>query len=167
LIIDGGSYLTANKVNIPSGKERLSMQRARVKRHDPTQVEIIATFTQQAIKNSVTLADLLRRPGFHYVDLDRYRSPNLDQAERRLKLTSNILAISSASRIVNQIARPGTSSSYRQDLDYSAIRTKKRGEKACQKVEAANNWSSCAGGGISGDVNAFASLFGVRVPLPN
>jgi tRNA uridine 5-carboxymethylaminomethyl modification enzyme len=46
--------------------------------------EAIAAATGQKIKGSISLADLLRRPGFHYVDLERYglRNPNYDRAEK-------------------------------------------------------------------------------------
>lgn len=69
------------QANIVAEKERLHA--TRVKEHDPVG-KAIAADTQQAIKNSITLADLLRRPGFHYVDLDRYglSNPSLDFFEK-------------------------------------------------------------------------------------
>jgi tRNA uridine 5-carboxymethylaminomethyl modification enzyme len=55
----------------------------RVKEKDEVGIAI-ATATEQKIKGSITLADLLRRPGFHYVDLERYGLGNLtcDRAEK-------------------------------------------------------------------------------------
>ncbi|MCZ0902292.1 tRNA uridine-5-carboxymethylaminomethyl(34) synthesis enzyme MnmG, partial [Microcoleus sp. HI-ES] len=47
----------------------------RVKEHEEVGKAILAD-SQQAIKGSITLADLLRRPGFHYVDLERYNLGN-------------------------------------------------------------------------------------------
>ena len=59
--------------NIAAEKERL--YETRIKERDELGVQI-ATATGQKIKGSVTLADLLRRPGFHYVDLERYGVAN-------------------------------------------------------------------------------------------
>lgn len=72
---------TQKKIKIAAEKERL--QDVRVKEHDELG-KAIASDTQQKIKGSITLADLLRRPGFHYVNLDQYGlgNPNLNQAER-------------------------------------------------------------------------------------
>ena len=38
----------------------------------------IVADTQQRIKGSITLADLLRRPGFHYSNLEQYELGNLE-----------------------------------------------------------------------------------------
>ncbi|MGK7873338.1 MAG: tRNA uridine-5-carboxymethylaminomethyl(34) synthesis enzyme MnmG [Xenococcaceae cyanobacterium] len=69
------------QTNINAEKERL--HETRVKERDEVGVAI-ASNTQQKIKGSITLADLLRRPGFHYVNLDRYGlgNPNLNQGEK-------------------------------------------------------------------------------------
>lgn len=61
--------------NIIAEKERL--HEIRVKEHDEVGIAI-ANHTQQKIKGSMTLAELLRRPGFHYVDLERYGLGNSD-----------------------------------------------------------------------------------------
>ncbi len=60
---------TQKQANIAAEKERLHTRR--LKEHDPIGQTVMAE-TQQAIKGSITLADLLRRPGLHYPDLDRY-----------------------------------------------------------------------------------------------
>jgi tRNA uridine 5-carboxymethylaminomethyl modification enzyme len=67
--------------NITAEKERL--YETRVKEHNALGKKI-ATDTEQKIKGSISLADLLRRPGFHYVDLERYNLGNskLNQAEK-------------------------------------------------------------------------------------
>lgn len=69
------------QANIIAEKERL--YETRIKERDELGVAI-ANDTQQKIKGAVSLADLLRRPGFHYVDLDRYGlgNPNLTINER-------------------------------------------------------------------------------------
>ncbi len=57
------------QANIVAEKERLYS--TRVKEHEDLGKQILAE-SQQSIRGSITLADLLRRPGFHYVDLERY-----------------------------------------------------------------------------------------------
>jgi len=57
---------TDKQANIIAEKERLHS--TRVKEHEPVGIAI-ASATGQRIKGSITLADLLRRPGFHYPDL--------------------------------------------------------------------------------------------------
>lgn len=67
--------------NIIAEKERL--HETRIKENDDIGLEIVSD-TQQKIKGSITLAELLRRPGFHYVDLERYNLANfqLNKAEK-------------------------------------------------------------------------------------
>ncbi|MGB3693114.1 MAG: tRNA uridine-5-carboxymethylaminomethyl(34) synthesis enzyme MnmG [Spirulinaceae cyanobacterium] len=69
------------QANIIAEKERLHS--TRVKERDQVGVAI-ATDTQQKIKGSITLAELLRRPGFHHQDLASYGLGNLElnQAEK-------------------------------------------------------------------------------------
>jgi tRNA uridine 5-carboxymethylaminomethyl modification enzyme len=57
------------QANIVAEKERL--HETRVKEHEAVG-QRIATETGQRIKGSITLADLLRRPGFHYPQLQQY-----------------------------------------------------------------------------------------------
>lgn len=111
------------QANIGAEKERL--QSTRIKEHEAVGIAI-ATHTQQAIKGSATLADLLRRPGFHTVDLDRYGlgNPNLDRAEREgaeidIKYSGYI------QRQQNQIEQMSrqTNRKLPADLDYQAIET--------------------------------------------
>lgn len=47
------------------------LHQTRIKEQDDVGQQL-AAYTQQKIKGSITLADLLRRPGVHYGDLDRY-----------------------------------------------------------------------------------------------
>lgn len=67
--------------NIAAEKERL--YETRIKERDEV-AESIVSDTQQKIKGSITLADLLRRPGFHYSNLEFYRLGNdrLDRVEK-------------------------------------------------------------------------------------
>jgi len=57
------------QAQIVAEKERL--YETRLKEQEATG-QAIADYTQQKIKGSITLADLLRRPGFHYADLERF-----------------------------------------------------------------------------------------------
>ncbi|HEY9825704.1 MAG TPA: tRNA uridine-5-carboxymethylaminomethyl(34) synthesis enzyme MnmG [Stenomitos sp.] len=72
---------TRKQANIAAETARL--QTARVKEQDPAGIAIAAE-TGQAIKGSLTLADLLRRPSLHYIDLDRHGlgQANLSDDER-------------------------------------------------------------------------------------
>ena len=69
------------QANIIAEQERL--YETRIKERDEVALQIVED-TQQKIKGSITLADLLRRPGFHYKDLSRYNLHNeeLNQAEK-------------------------------------------------------------------------------------
>ncbi|WP_404788223.1 tRNA uridine-5-carboxymethylaminomethyl(34) synthesis enzyme MnmG [Altericista sp. CCNU0014] len=60
---------TRKQANITAEKERLHA--TRLKEQDEVGMAIAAE-TDQAIKGSITLADLLRRPSIHYVDLERH-----------------------------------------------------------------------------------------------
>ncbi|MBD2653769.1 tRNA uridine-5-carboxymethylaminomethyl(34) synthesis enzyme MnmG [Synechocystis sp. FACHB-383] len=57
------------QANITAEKERLYS--TRIKEQDEVG-KSIADYTQQRIKGSIVLADLLRRPGFHYPDLEKF-----------------------------------------------------------------------------------------------
>lgn len=69
------------QAKIAAEKERL--YETRIKERDEVGVAI-ALKTGQAIKGSIVLADLLRRPGFHYIDLEKYNlgNPKLTQTEK-------------------------------------------------------------------------------------
>jgi tRNA uridine 5-carboxymethylaminomethyl modification enzyme len=63
--------------------EKLRLQTVRVKELDETG-KAVAAFINQSIRGSVTLADLLRKPGFHYGNLGQFglSDERLDRAER-------------------------------------------------------------------------------------
>lgn len=69
------------QANILAEKKRL--ETTRVKEREEVGVAI-ASDTQQRIKGSITLAELLRRPGFHYPQLEQYGlgRPELELAEK-------------------------------------------------------------------------------------
>ncbi|MEM6254178.1 MAG: tRNA uridine-5-carboxymethylaminomethyl(34) synthesis enzyme MnmG [Cyanobacteria bacterium P01_D01_bin.156] len=72
---------TRKQENIAAEKERLHS--TRVKAHEPVGKQIVAD-TGQKIKDAIALADLLRRPRFHYAHLEQYNlgNPELTRAEK-------------------------------------------------------------------------------------
>ena len=72
---------TRKQANIVAEKERLHS--TRVKAHEPVGQQIVAD-TGQKIKDAIALADLLRRPKFHYVQLEHYDlgNPDLTRSEK-------------------------------------------------------------------------------------
>ncbi len=150
--------------NIAAEKERLHA--TRVKEHDPIG-KVIAADTQQAIKNSVTLADLLRRPGFHYVDLDRYRlsNPSLDffeeeAAEIDIKYSGYLQRQQNQ---IDQISRQA----HRElppNLDYSSIDTlSKEAREKLAKVKPLTIGQAARIGGVNpADVNALLVYLELR-----
>ncbi|HEY9751611.1 MAG TPA: tRNA uridine-5-carboxymethylaminomethyl(34) synthesis enzyme MnmG [Coleofasciculaceae cyanobacterium] len=82
LIDDRRWHLFQQKqARITAEKERLHETRIR---ESESQGQAIVAHTGQSIKGSITLADLLRKPGFHYADLERFDLGNLtlDRAEK-------------------------------------------------------------------------------------
>ncbi|GAB4384995.1 MAG: tRNA uridine-5-carboxymethylaminomethyl(34) synthesis enzyme MnmG [Elainellaceae cyanobacterium] len=142
--------------NIAAEKERL--HETRIKAHDPIGQQIVAD-TQQAIKGSITLADLLRRPGFHYVNLDRYGlgKPDLSQAEKEgaeidIKYSGYIQRQQNQiDQIMRQAHRPLPA-----DLDYHTISTlSKESREKLAKVKPLTIGQAARIGGVNpADVNA-------------
>jgi len=166
---------TRKQANIAAEKERL--HEARVKEHEPIGKQIAAE-TQQAIKGSITLADLLRRPGIHYADLDRYQlsNPDLTQAEREgaeidIKYSGYIQRQQTQiEQIARQEHRP-----LPPDLDYHAISTlSKESREKLAKVKPLTVGQATRIGGVNpADVNALLVYLEVRTrteaaasPLP-
>lgn len=150
--------------NIAAEKERL--HETRIKATDPVGQQIVAD-TQQAIKGSITLADLLRRPGFHHVDLDRYNlgNPHLTQAEREgaeidIKYAGYIQRQQNQiEQIIRQAHRP-----LPPDLDYASIDTlsKESREKLARVKPLTIGQAARIGGVNPADVNALLLYLEVR-----
>ncbi len=147
---------TRKQANITAEKERLHS--TRLKEHSDIAKQI-ATDIQQTIKNSITLADLLRRPGFHYANLATYglSNPTLTTAEIAgaeidIKYSGYLQRqqhqIDAISRHAN---RPLAS-----DLDYSAIETlSKEAREKLSKVKPLTIGQAARIGGVNpADVNA-------------
>ncbi|WP_017721884.1 tRNA uridine-5-carboxymethylaminomethyl(34) synthesis enzyme MnmG [Kamptonema formosum] len=155
---------TRKYANITAEKERL--QSARVKEHDELG-KTIAADTGQAIKGSITLADLLRRTGFHYADLDRYGlgNPELSLAEKQgaeidIKYAGYIQRQQNQiEQIARQEHRPLPA-----DLDYAAIETlSKESREKLAKVRPLTIGQACRIGGVSpADINALLVYLELR-----
>ncbi|MEZ2250471.1 tRNA uridine-5-carboxymethylaminomethyl(34) synthesis enzyme MnmG [Microcoleus sp.] len=152
------------QANIVAEKKRLYA--TRVKEHEELGQQIFAE-TQQAIKGSITLADLLRRPGFHYVDLERYNlgDSSLKLAEKEgaeidIKYSGYL---QKQQNQIDEIVRherrqlPG-------DLDYMAIGTlSKESREKLTKVRPLTIGQAARIGGVNpADVNALLIFLEVR-----
>jgi len=155
---------TRKQANIAAEKERLHT--TRVKEHEPVG-QAIASATQQAIKGSITLADLLRRPGFHYVELDCHGlgNTNLDSAEKEgaeidIKYSGYIQRQQNQiDQIARQAHRP-----LPPDLNYAAIETlSKEAREKLAKVKPLTIGQAARIGGVNpADVNALLLYLEVR-----
>lgn len=155
---------TRKQTNIAAEKERLYT--TRVKEHEPVG-QAIASSTQQAIKGSITLADLLRRPGFHYEDLEHHDLGNseLDVVEKEgaeieIKYSGYLQRQQNQ---IDQISRQ----SHRPlpaDLDYAAIETlSKEAREKLAKVKPLTIGQAARIGGVNpADVNALLVYLEVR-----
>lgn len=155
---------TRKQANIAAEKERLYS--TRVKEHDEIG-RAIALSTGQAIKGSITLADLLRRPGFHYVDLNKHSLANtsLDRSEQEgveidIKYSGYLHRQQTQ---IDQIARQA----HRQlpaDLDYYAIDTlSKEAREKLSKVRPLSIGQAARIGGVNpADINALLIYLEVR-----
>ncbi len=158
------NLFTQKQTQITTEKERLHT--TRVKEHDAMGIAI-ASDTQQAIKGSITLADLLRRPGLHYVDLDRYGlgNPNLNRAEKEgaeidIKYSGYLAR---QQHQIEQISRQA----HRHlpaDLDYTKIDTlsKEAREKLTQVKPLTIGQAARIGGVNPADVNALLLYLELR-----
>jgi tRNA uridine 5-carboxymethylaminomethyl modification enzyme len=142
--------------NITAEKERL--HETRVKERDEAGIAI-ATATNQKIKGSITLADLLRRPGFHHLDLEKYNlgDRNLTQAEKEgaeidIKYSGYIQR---QQHQIEQIARH-SNRQLPSDLDYLKIETlsMEAREKLTKVRPLTIGQASRIGGVNPADVNA-------------
>ncbi|BAY88680.1 MULTISPECIES: tRNA uridine-5-carboxymethylaminomethyl(34) synthesis enzyme MnmG [unclassified Tolypothrix] len=155
---------TRKQAQIIAEKERLHA--TRVKEHDEIG-KAIAADTQQAIKGSITLADLLRRPGFHYVKLEQYGLGNteLNQFEKEGAEIDIKYAgyLARQQNQIDQIARQA----HRQlpaDLDYSTIDTlSKEAREKLSKVKPLTIGQAARIGGVNpADINALLIYLELR-----
>ncbi|MCP2732122.1 tRNA uridine-5-carboxymethylaminomethyl(34) synthesis enzyme MnmG [Limnofasciculus baicalensis] len=147
---------TEKQAKIAAEKDRL--QTVRVKEHEEVGIAI-ANNTEQKIKGSITLAELLRRSGFHYIDLDRYGLGNseLNKAERE-GAEIDIKYAGYLQRQQNQIDHVSRQS-HRQlspDLNYDSIETlSKESREKLMKVRPLTIGQAARIGGVNpADINA-------------
>ncbi|MBC5795163.1 tRNA uridine-5-carboxymethylaminomethyl(34) synthesis enzyme MnmG [Sphaerospermopsis sp. LEGE 00249] len=155
---------TRKQEQIIAEKERLHS--TRIKEHEDIG-RAIAQETQQAIKGSITLADLLRRPGIHYVDLERYALSNvtLNQAEKEgaeidIKYSGYLARQQNQ---IEQIARQANRT-LPADLDYAAIDTlSKEAREKLAKVRPLTIGQAARIGGVNpADINALLIYLEIR-----
>ncbi|MEO3705357.1 tRNA uridine-5-carboxymethylaminomethyl(34) synthesis enzyme MnmG [Trichormus azollae] len=155
---------TSKQEQIVAEKERLHS--TRIKEHEEVG-RAIAQNSQQAIKGSITLADLLRRPGIHYIDLERYALGNtsLNQAEKEgaeidIKYSGYLARQQNQ---IEQIARQANRS-LPVDLDYAAIDTlSKEAREKLNKVKPLTIGQAARIGGVNpADINALLIYLEIR-----
>jgi tRNA uridine 5-carboxymethylaminomethyl modification enzyme len=152
------------QANIIAEKERL--YETRIKEYDELG-KAIAADTQQKIKGSVTLADLLRRPGFHYGDLEHYGLGNLDltQAEKE-GAEIDIKYSGYLKRQQNQIDQISRHSNRQlpADLDYLKIETlSMESREKLNKIKPLTIGQASRIGGVNpADVNALLVYLELR-----
>ena len=155
---------TDKQANIVAEKERLHS--SRVKEHEDTG-KAIAQATQQAIKGSITLADLLRRPGFHYIHLEEYGlgKPHLARTEKEgveieIKYSGYLARQQNQ---IDQIARH-TKRQLSPDLDYGQIETlSKEAREKLNRVKPLTIGQAARIGGVNpADINALLIFLELR-----
>ncbi len=155
---------TQKQENIAAEKAR--MQSTRVKEHEELGKQIYAD-TQQKIKSSVTLADLIRRPKFHYADLENYGLGNaaLNRAEKEgaeidIKYSGYIHR---QQKQIDLVSRQ-TNRTLPQDLDYMTIDTlSMESREKLNKVKPMTVGQATRIGGVNpADVNALLVFLEIR-----
>ncbi|WP_254174241.1 tRNA uridine-5-carboxymethylaminomethyl(34) synthesis enzyme MnmG [Planktothrix pseudagardhii] len=150
--------------NIIAEKERLYS--TRIKENHPVGIAIFND-TQQKIKGSITLADLLRRPGFHYVDLEKYNLGNINLNQLEKEGTEIEIKYSGyLQRQQNQIDQVSRQSNRAlpEDLDYMKIETlSMEAREKLMKVKPLTVGQASRIGGVNpADINALLIYLEVR-----
>ncbi|MEB3309088.1 MAG: tRNA uridine-5-carboxymethylaminomethyl(34) synthesis enzyme MnmG [Snowella sp.] len=144
------------QAHITAEKERL--YETRVKEHDEIG-QAIAAATQQKIKGAITLADLLRRPGFHYRHLEEYGlgNPQLARSEKEgAEIEIKYSGYIKRQQIqIEQVSRYGQRQ-LPENLDYMSIDTlsMEAREKLTQIKPLTISQASRIGGVNPADINA-------------
>jgi len=155
---------TQKYANIEAEEQRL--RNTRVKESDAAGQQIVAD-TQQKIKGAITLADLVKRPGFQIIDLDRYGlgNPNLSPAEREgveilLKYEGYIQRQNNQ---IETIARQ-TNRKLPENLDYMHIQTlSMEAREKLNKVRPLTIGQASRIGGVNpADINALLVYLELR-----
>ncbi|BAZ90951.1 glucose inhibited division protein A [Raphidiopsis curvata NIES-932] len=161
------NLFTRKQEQIIGEKERLHS--TRIKEHEDIG-RLITQHTQQVIKGSITLADLLRRPEIHYVDLERYGlgNPHLHAAEKEgaeidIKYSGYLARQQNQ---IDQIARQANRH-LPPNLDYDSITTlsKEAREKLTTVKPLTVGQASRIGGVNPADINALLVYLETRQSL--
>ena len=138
--------------------EKKRLHGTRIKEHE-TVGQAIAHDTQEVIRGSITLADLLRRSGIHYIDLERHGldNPSLKQAEKE-GAEIDIKYAGYLARQQNQIDQVARQANRQlpDDLDYSTVETlSKESREKLNKVKPLTIGQAARIGGVNpADINA-------------
>ena len=155
--------------NIANEKVRLNT--TRVKELDDLG-KAIADHTQLPIRSSVTLSELLKRPGFHYADLEKFGldAPTLDRSEKE----GAEIDIKYAGYIVRQQTQIEQTAKQEHrklpaNLDYHAIETlSKEAREKLTKVQPMTIGQATRIGGVNpADVNALLVHLELRSRHPD
>ncbi|MFB2646549.1 tRNA uridine-5-carboxymethylaminomethyl(34) synthesis enzyme MnmG [Raphidiopsis sp. BLCC-F218] len=161
------NLFTRKQEHIIGEKERLHS--TRIKEHEDIG-RLITQHTQQVIKGSITLADLLRRPEIHYLDLERYGlgNPHLHGAEKEgaeidIKYSGYLARQQNQ---IDQIARQANRH-LPPNLDYDSINTlsKEAREKLTMVKPLTVGQASRIGGVNPADINALLVYLETRKNL--
>jgi tRNA uridine 5-carboxymethylaminomethyl modification enzyme len=147
---------TSKQANIIAEKERL--EKTRVRELDDTGKGITAT-TGEVIKGSITLAELLRRPGVHYPSLTEFALGNNDlQLAEQEGAEIEIKYAGYLNRQQHQIDQVSKQSNRKLpgNIDYSSIETlSKESREKLAKVQPATIGQATRIGGVNpSDINA-------------
>jgi tRNA uridine 5-carboxymethylaminomethyl modification enzyme len=147
---------TSKQANIVAEKERL--EKTRVRELDDTGKGITAT-TGEVIKGSITLAELLRRPGVHYPSLTEFALGNNDlQLAEQEGAEIEIKYAGYLNRQQHQIDQVSKQSNRKipGNIDYSSIETlSKESREKLAKVQPVTIGQATRIGGVNpADINA-------------
>ncbi len=165
-LIDDRRWDIFNRKQANITTEKVRLDNTRVKEHEPTG-QAIAAQIAQPIRGSVTLADLLRKPGFHYAELTQFDLGNeaLDRAEKEGAEIDIKYAgyIQRQQHQIDQNAKQ-TQRALPVDLDYHGIITlSKEAREKLTKVQPLTIGQASRIGGVNpADINALLIYLEVR-----
>ena len=157
-LIDDRRWELFNTKQSNIAAEKVRLNTTRVKELDDLG-KAIAEHTQLPIRSSVTLSELLKRPGFHYADLEKFGlgAPTIDRVEKE----GAEIDIKYAGYIVRQQTQIEQTAKQEHrklpaDLDYHAIETlSKEAREKLAKVQPMTIGQATRIGGVNpADVNA-------------
>ena len=157
-LIDDRRWELFNTKQSNIANEKVRLNTTRVKELDDLG-KAIAEHTQLPIRSSVTLSELLKRPGFHYADLEKFGldAPMLDRSEKE----GAEIDIKYAGYIVRQQTQIEQTAKQEHrklpaNLDYHAIETlSKEAREKLTKVQPMTIGQATRIGGVNpADVNA-------------